>query len=397
MAREAATKSAGRRRIGLITTARSDYATMRPLIRRVGHQPALQPVVFCAGMHLVPALGNSIDEIVADGFHVDERIEMLLAGDSPLGLGKSLGLGTIGFAEALARQRPDILVLSGDRIEMLAVATAALALGVAVAHVSGGDITDGAFDNQVRHALTKLAHLHFVALPEHGRNVLQMGEEPWRVTVSGDPALDTVPELATMGRDELSASLGIGLKPPLIVVSYHPATLGATATAEECAAMLRALAPLDATIVITYPNADPGHETVIRQIEHFAATRPGTLLVPNLGQRRFYSLLALADLMVGNSSSGIWEAPSFRLPVVSIGERQEGRQRAGNVIDAPAPGDIAPAIARALDPDFRRTLADLRNPYGDGRAAERIVAVLKETPLGLPLLKKRFVVLGAKR
>jgi UDP-hydrolysing UDP-N-acetyl-D-glucosamine 2-epimerase len=229
-------------------------------------------------------------------------------------------------------------------------------------------------------------------MQEHADRILQMGEEPWRVHVTGDPALDSLREMQLLTRTELERDLGMPLTPPVLVATYHPTTLGAMSAAEEIDVFLAGLVRVPATVVMTYPNADAGHRVILDRVKAFAGSRERVCLVPSLGQRRYYSLLALADAIVGNSSSGIWEAPSFRLPAVNVGDRQRGRKRAANVLDAPVDSEaIAVAIRQALTPAFRASLAGVVNPYGDGHAAERIVSVLKKAPLGTALLQKRFM------
>lgn len=339
------------------------------------------------GTHLEPAFGATVADIEADGIEIAERIPCF-GGVSEEGAARSVGLAASGFAAAFSRRRPDLLLLVGDRLELLGVAAAAVPFLLPVAHVSGGDATGGAIDDTVRHALTKLAHLHFVAMPEHATRLVAQGESPERIAVTGDPALDDVagpwPPL-----DRLAA--GVGLDPqvrPLVLVSFHPPTLARTA-ASETDELLAALDDLEGTLVFTYPGADTGADEVIGRIEAFAAARPHAVVHRSLGQDRHYALMASADVLVGNSSSGIWEAPSFRLPVVNIGERQRGRTRAANVVDTRAErGAIGAALARALDPSFRRGLDGLVNPYGDGNASARVVEVLRDVELGPALLAK---------
>ena len=318
---------------------------------------------------------------------------MLPDSDAPLAVAKSIGVGVLGFAPALAELAPDCVLIVGDRVELLAVAAAALPLRIPLAHVSGGEVTEGAIDEQVRHALSKLAHLHFVSSEEHAARLRQMGEEPWRITVTGDPALDLVATTERLGREELSRRLGLALERPLLLVTHHPTTLSPLSAGEEVGRLLEALAEVDATLVFTAPNADAGSRDIRAAVERFVASRPQRrTLVVSLGQPAYYSLLAVADAMVGNSSSGIWEAPSFDLPVVDVGDRQRGRLRAANVIDvACETAAIGDGIRRALDPSFRASLAGLVNPYGDGRATERITAALRAAESGTTLLRKRFV------
>jgi UDP-hydrolysing UDP-N-acetyl-D-glucosamine 2-epimerase len=282
-----------------------------------------------------------------------------------------------------------MLVLLGDRYETLAAASAALPFNIPIAHIHGGALTEGATDDAIRHAISKMSHLHFVAARAYAQRLRRLGEERWRITVSGAPGLDAVRRLARMSPAELEGDLGVPIGSATLLVTYHPETLDPDRA--HVAELLAALDRIDAPIVITSPNADPGRGAIQRAIETFVRRGPDRVLVANLGQRRYLSLLAAVGAMVGNSSSGIIEAPSFHLPVVNIGGRQRGRLRARNVIDAPARrGDIERAIRRALSPRWRRSLRGLRNPYGDGSAPRRIAAVLARTPLDGRLLVKRF-------
>jgi GDP/UDP-N,N'-diacetylbacillosamine 2-epimerase (hydrolysing) len=384
-------------RIGVVTFARSEYSSCLPLLRFIKADPDLQLHLMVSGMHLSPDFGYTVKDIESDGFAIDDRIEMLLSSDTPEGLAKSLGLGTIGFAQSFTRYKPDLLVMVGDRTELLSVASTALLYRIPLAHISGGDVTEGAIDNQVRHAISKLSHLHFVAMPAHAERLLQMGEEPWRVHVTGDPALDLLRDIRFLSRGELEDELGLKLTPPLVLVTYHPTTLGTSSASQEIDGLLSALARIEGTLVCTYPNADAEGRDIVAKLNAFVARQPAAALYHNLGQTRYYSLLRQADLMVGNSSSGIWEAPSFRLAVVNVGDRQRGRLRAGNVIDVPPDADaIYDGIRRALEPSFRAALQDLSNPYGDGYASQRIVHVLKATQIGPALLQKKFVDLAGQ-
>jgi UDP-hydrolysing UDP-N-acetyl-D-glucosamine 2-epimerase len=378
--------------VAVATFARSEYSSCLPLLKRIAADDDMILSLLVSGMHLSSRFGMTVKDIEADGFLIDERIEMNLSDDTPAGLASAVGQAAAGIGAALSRRKPDILLVVGDRFELIGLAGAALPFNIPIAHVSGGDVTEGAADNQVRHAMTKLSHLHFVSMQEHADRILQMGEEPWRVHVTGDPALDSLREMQLLTRTELERDLGMPLTPPVLVATYHPTTLGAMSAAEEIDVFLAGLVRVPATVVMTYPNADAGHRVILDRVKAFAGSRERVCLVPSLGQRRYYSLLALADAIVGNSSSGIWEAPSFRLPAVNVGDRQRGRKRAANVLDAPVDSEaIAVAIRQALTPAFRASLAGVVNPYGDGHAAERIVSVLKKAPLGTALLQKRFM------
>jgi UDP-hydrolysing UDP-N-acetyl-D-glucosamine 2-epimerase len=380
------------KRIGIVTTSRSDYGSCLPILRAIQADPDLDLHLLVTGMHLSPEFGCTVKEIEAERIRIGDWVEMLLSSDSPEGIAKSIGLGTIGFAQSFARIAPDILLLVGDRFELLALASAALPFRIPIAHVSGGDVTEGAVDNQVRHAISKMSHVHFVAMQEHADRLIQMGEEPWRVVVTGDPALDLISQMRLMNRAELSESLGMELEPPVLLATFHPTTLGSVSVLDEVDSLLSALSRVEGAMIFTYPNADTHGRIIIERIREFISSRPKARLFFNLGQLKYYSLLAQVDLMVGNSSSGIWEAPSFRLPVVNIGDRQRGRLRAGNVIDVASDAEaIHRAIREGLTPAFRASLAKLQNPYGDGQAAPRIIEVLKQIEIGPALLQKRFI------
>jgi UDP-hydrolysing UDP-N-acetyl-D-glucosamine 2-epimerase len=375
------------RTIAFATTSRADYSTSRPVLRELSGRVGIETRILASGTHLRPEWGSTVDEIEADALAAVERLQVPVGTTAEKAAASVGGTATV-FGQSFARSRPDVLVIVGDRLELLGVAAAALPFQIPIAHISGGDATGGAIDDLVRHALSKLAHLHFVAMEEHADRLRRMGEAPERITVSGDPALDEArgpwPSLG-----ELAADLGVELERPLALVGFHPTTIGSVSPAEEVAALLGALESFPGTIVITFPGADVGADQITAAYDAFAAGHARVVLRPSLGQGRYYGLLSQADILVGNTSSGIWEAPSFELPVVNVGDRQHGRVRARNVIDVPARRDaIAAGIEEALDPAFRASLAGLANPYGDGKAAERIVSVLASVRLDDSLLAK---------
>jgi UDP-hydrolysing UDP-N-acetyl-D-glucosamine 2-epimerase len=379
------------KRIALATFTRAEYGSIAPVMRALDETGEFETQLIVSGTHLSPWHGKTVDTICADGVPIAERVEMQLASDAPEGVAKSIGLAMSGFARAMARLRPELLLLAGDRTELLAPATVALLYAIPVVHLSGGEITEGAIDNQVRHAVSKMSHLHFVCMAEHARRLHQMGEDPSRVHVTGDPALDTIKRMKAMSLDELASSLEMKLDRPITVVTCHPTTLGGMGAEAEVEALLGGLRNLGGSMIVSMPNADVGGRAILARLREFSAQRPATKLFSNLGQERYYSLLAQADLMVGNSSSGIWEAPSFGLPVVNVGDRQRGRTRAGNVIDVEMTADaIRGGIEKALDPAFRRALRGLVNPYGDGEASRRIARILCGISDPRSLLQKRF-------
>ena len=379
------------RTIGVVTAARADYNYYRPILRRIQRHRRLRLRLLATGMHLSPEFGLTVGTIEDDDVEIAERVEMLLSSDTPEGIAKSMGLGTIGFSQVFARERPDLLLVLGDRFEMHAAVVAALPFRIPVAHLHGGEVTEGAIDEQLRHSITKMSHLHFAATKAYANRLTQMGEEPWRVHVTGSPALDLIRETKLMSRKALSKHIGFDLSEPPLLVTFHPPTLEYDAVAAQARALTDALEGIQLPAVITFPNADAGGRVILDRMRAFAAKRPRVLLVTSLGPRAYLSLMAVAAAMVGNSSSGIIEAPTFALPAVNIGTRQDGRERAPNVIDVGyRKEEILSGIRRALSPRFRERLASIRNPYGDGRAAERVVKRLATVPLDDRLIRKKF-------
>lgn len=380
------------RTVGVVTVGRSDYGIYLPILRKIHQDPELHLHLVVAGMHLSPEFGHTVKTIEDDGFEIVERVEMLPSSDAPEAIGKSMGLGLIGFSQAYARFRPDILLVLGDRFEMHAAALAALPFKIPVAHIHGGELTEGAIDDALRHSITKLSHLHLVSNEEYGRRVIQMGEESWRVVVCGSPGLDNLHSIRLLSRAELAKRLGLNLDRPPLLVTFHPVTLEYEQTDWQMRELLRALHSVDFSFVFTMPNADTGGRVITRLIKEFVEECPSASLVPNLGTQGYFSMMACAVAMVGNSSSGIVEAPSLELPVVNVGTRQKGRVRAANVIDVGYGCDeILSGIKEATAPEFRANLKGLRNPYGDGHAAEAIVKHLKDIVLDNRLLVKHFV------
>lgn len=383
------------RTVGVITGARSDYGIYVPVLREIQSDPDLSLHLMVTGMHLAPEYGNTVEEIEQSGFGIGDRVEMLLASDRPESIGKSMGLGTIGFSQAFARFAPDILLLLGDRFEMHAAAVAALPFRIPLAHIHGGESTEGLIDEPIRHSLTKMSHLHFASTRRYADRIIQMGEAPWRVTVSGAPSLDNLAQVATPSREVLEEAVGMSLEVPPLLVTYHPVTLEYENTDQQVTELLAALDAVGHPAVLTYPNADTYGRIIIDRIDAFVAGRPHTRAVRSLGTERYFGLMRYSAGMVGNSSSGIIEAASFELPVVNIGSRQRGRVHGENVIDVGyGSGEIAAGIRQGVDPSFRERLRGMPNPYGDGGAAQRIVTVLRDTPLDARLLLKRFHDLG---
>ncbi len=382
------------RTIAAVTGARSDYGLLTPVLKAIVADPTLRLKLFVTGMHLSPDFGMTVRDVERD-FEITERVEMLVASDTPEAISKSIGLGVIGFAQTYARHRPDILLVLGDRFETLAAVTAALPFTIPVAHISGGEVTEGAIDDAIRHAITKMSHLHFVSLQEYGRRVIQMGEEPWRVTVSGEPGIDTIHATPRISTSELETRIGISLDPAPLLVTFHPATLEPGHAELQIAELLAALDAVEMPIIFTAPNADAEGRVIINRVQDFVRLHPNSRYVTNLGPAAYLSLMRGSAAMVGNSSSGIVEAASFELPVVNVGSRQQGRVCGKNVIHSEMKTDtIIRAIRLAVSHDFRENLRGLVNSYGDGKAAPRIVEVLKTVRLDRNLLVKTFYSTG---
>jgi UDP-N-acetylglucosamine 2-epimerase (non-hydrolysing)/GDP/UDP-N,N'-diacetylbacillosamine 2-epimerase (hydrolysing) len=380
--------AAARRRIGVVTTSRADYSHLYWPLRELAACPSVELGVFVLGAHLSPEFGMTIQEIERDGFPIRARIECLLSSDTDTGMAKTIGLAILGLADALTSWRPDLLLLIADRYEMLAPASAALALRIPIAHIEGGEVSLGAIDDQVRNALTKLAHIHFTSTESARRRVIAMGEEPWRVHRAGAPSLDHLRHTTLLDRAALEAGLGIALLAPTLVVAWHPATILRDTNA-EADAFFDALAQAPGQLVFVYPNSDAGSHSLIERAKALSAKRANTHVFVNLDPTTYFSLLSHASALIGNSSSGIMEAASLALPVVNVGMRQEGRERAANVVDVPAEAAaIRAAILRALSTGFRETLTGMVNPYGDGNAAITIARVLASAPLDRLLVKQ---------
>ena len=377
-----------KRRIGVVTTSRADYSHLYWPLRELSVHPEVDLAVFVLGAHLSPDFGSTVKEIERAGFPIQARIECLLNSDTDTGMAKTIGLAILGLADALTAWRPDILLLIADRYEMLAPASVALALRIPIAHIEGGEISKGAIDDHVRNALTKLAAIHFTSTPTTRRRVISMGEEPGRVHHAGAPSLDHLTRSVLLNRNTIETQLGITLTPPTILAAWHPVTILRNTNA-EADAFFAVLAAAPGQLIFVYPNADAGSHALIQRTRQLAAARPNTHIYVNLEAITYWSLLANVTCMIGNSSSGIMEAASFALPVVNVGMRQQGRERARNIIDAPAETEaIQAALHRALSPEFRNSLAGMENPYGNGTAAQTIARVLTTVPLEGLLIKQ---------
>jgi UDP-hydrolysing UDP-N-acetyl-D-glucosamine 2-epimerase len=375
-----------KRKIAVVTSSRADYAHLRWLLHDLSRQPQVDLQVIALGPHFSPQFGRTGQEIPAKAI---VTVESLLDSDSDVGMAKTIGVATLGVADALDRLRPDILLLIADRYEMLAPASVALALRIPIAHVEGGEVTFGAIDDAVRNALTKMSHLHFACTRKAAERIARMGEEPWRITFSGSLSLDHLRRERLLKKKQIEKKLGLRITDQAVLCIHHPATLMRN-TVQETSEVFAALHNLNRPVIFIYPNADAGSREIIRGAEKFAAAHEGSRVLVNLDHRSYLSLLSNVGVLVGNSSSGIIESTSLGIPAVNVGIRQQGREHAANVIDAAAERkSIRRAIDRALSPRFRSSIQGLESPYGDGRASKIISQTLMRTPVGPNLLFKR--------
>jgi UDP-N-acetylglucosamine 2-epimerase (non-hydrolysing)/GDP/UDP-N,N'-diacetylbacillosamine 2-epimerase (hydrolysing) len=376
--------------ICVVTGSRADYGLLHPLMDALRSADDFDLQVIATGMHLAPEFGSTYQIIEQDGFTVDARVDMLLSSDTPAGVAKSVGLGVIGFADALAVLQPNIVLVLGDRFEILAAVQAALFARIPVAHIAGGDLTEGAVDDAIRHSITKMAHLHFVTNSDAARRVRQLGEDPRHIFNVGSPGVDNLLRTARLNRAQLETALELRFQPRNLLVTFHPSTLEATPAAAQLQELFAALDTLgaDTGLIFTKPNADMGGRELGRRIDDFVAARTHAAAFTSLGNQRYYSLISAVDAIVGNSSSGLYEVPSFGKPTVNIGDRQKGRLRAASVIDC-APERTA--IRAAIDTAYTLDCGNIINPYGDGHSVQRILAVLRKPLDAATLVQKAFI------
>jgi GDP/UDP-N,N'-diacetylbacillosamine 2-epimerase (hydrolysing) len=381
-----------KRKVCVVTGSRAEYGLLKGVMEGVRASRVLELQLVVTGAHLSPEFGLTYREIERDGFRIERKIEMLLSSDTAQGVTKSMGLGLIGFGEVLQDLQPDLLLVLGDRYEILAAASAALVARVPIAHLHGGEKTEGAFDDAIRHAITKMSHLHFVAAEEYRRRVIQLGEHPERVLLVGGLGVDGIRRARLLDQETLAAAIDFRFGSRNLLVTYHPETLAEASSSEQMTALLAALETRpDIHIIFTLPNADTDGRVITRLIEAYVARHPDCKAYKSLGAQNFLSCLQFVDGVVGNSSSGLLEAPSFRKGTINIGDRQGGRLRAASVIDcAPVAAAISQALDRLYSPEFQSGLSGVRNPYGDGGASEKIVAELETVCLD-GLLRKSFV------
>lgn len=367
------------RKICVITGTRADYGLLRWVMQGIKDDSELKLQIIATGMHLSPEFGLTYKEIEQDQFQIDRKVEMLISSDTDVGIAKSMGLGLIGFADALHDLDPDLIVVLGDRFEIFAAVSAALVARIPVAHLHGGETTEGSFDEALRHSITKMSHLHFVAAETYRQRVIQLGENPKNVFLVGGLGIDNIKRLQLLDRVALETSLDFKLGRKNLLITFHPVTLESSTAANQMVELLAALADLVEThLIFTLPNADTDGRALIKLVEEFVAQHPNARAYKSLGQLRYLSCIAHVDGVIGNSSSGIIEVPCFKKGTINIGDRQRGRLHAASIINCkPNRESIGLAMKKLYSNSFQKSLDQLVNPYGEGGASEKIVNILK--------------------
>jgi len=382
-----------KRKICIVTGTRAEYGLLYWLMKEIQMDPDLELQIIATGMHLSPEFGLTYKQIEQDGFYINEKVEMLLSSDSPVGITKSIGLGVIGFADALERLRPDVLILLGDRFETFAAAQAALVAKIPIAHIHGGESTQGAIDEAIRHSITKMAHFHFVASEPYRKRVIQLGENPAYVLNFGSPGLDHLKRTPLLDKQSFEKRINFDLGGLSFLVTYHPATLESESPEKGIGELLAALDQFpNAKIIFTQANADTYGRIINVKINEYAKKHPLRAKVfATMGQQLYLSALKNVNLIIGNSSSALTEAPALKKPAVNIGKRQEGRLKALSVIDCEEKkDDIVNAIKKALSPEFQESLKGIVSLYGEGDASQKIKEFLKTVSLDGVIIKKFF-------
>ena len=381
------------KKICVITGTRAEYGLLLPLLKAIQIESSFSLQLLVTGMHLSPEFGLTYQQIEKDGFQIDEKVEMLLSADTDSSIAKSTGLGIIGYTDALARLKPDWVVVLGDRYEIFAATTTAFLLKIPIIHLHGGELTEGASDDALRHAITKMSYLHFTSTEEYRQRVIQLGESPDRVYNVGAIGLDNIYQLELLSLNALSESIGFALKQPYLLITFHPVTLEKLSSEEQFQAFLDALGRFAGyQLIFTLPNSDADGRIIIKMIQEYVSQEPSKRAAfTSLGQLRYLSAMKYATAVVGNSSSGIIEAPSFKIPTVNIGDRQRGRARVDSIIDCESTTlGITEAIQKAVSPEFKESWESIENIYGDGHTTEKIVSILRKLDKNIDLKKSFF-------
>lgn len=380
------------KKICVITGTRAEYGLLSPLIQKIKENASFELQILVTGMHLSPEFGLTYQEIENDGFVINEKVEMLLSSDSDVGIAKSTGLGVMGVAESLNRLVPDMVIVLGDRFETLSAVIAAYILKIPLAHLHGGETTEGAFDEGFRHSITKMSYLHFTSTELYRKRVVQLGESPERVYNVGAIGIDNIKQIKLLSRDELEKEIKFSLGEKSALITFHPVTLDNASAETQFGRLLSALEKIEGVrYIFTKPNADTGGRGIIKLIDEFVEKHGGKAIAyTSLGQKRYLSAISHVDVVIGNSSSGIIEVPSLGKPTVNIGNRQKGRVKAKSVIDCePETDSIVNAMNKALTGEFKELCQNVDNPYGEGNTSDRIFAIIKKE-IGNIDLRKSF-------
>lgn len=380
-----------KRKICVITGSRADYDLLRWIMDGINHNTYFSLQIIVTGMHLSPEFGLTYKSIEQDGFKINRKVEILTSSDTSVGIAKSIGLGLIGFADALYELKPDLIIVLGDRFEIFSAVSAALVAGIPVAHIHGGETTEGAFDEGLRHSITKMSHLHFVATEAYRKRVIQLGEQPSQVFLVGGLGVDNIKRLQLLNKEALETSLGFKFWHKNLLITFHPVTLEIDSSEKQMKELFSALLTLkDTQFIFTLPNADNGSRVLIEMIKHFVQQHTNAHWYSSLGQLRYLSLLAQVDGVIGNSSSGLTEAPSLHKGTINIGDRQRGRLQAESVINCePNFKSISKALICLYSENFQNKLCRIKNPYGEGGASEKVLKVLQRIETS-KIIKKTF-------
>lgn len=377
------------RKIMVVTGTRAEYGLLKNTIKKIENSKLLELQLVVTGAHLSHKYGYTVQDIVDDGFRIEEKIPILLEGESEIS--KEMGLLMVQLSQTMKRLKPDVLLILGDRYEIFAAVSVAMAMNIPIAHISGGEVTEGAIDEQIRHAITKMAHIHFPGAKIYGENIANMGEESWRIFDVGDPGIENIKLTKFLSKEELEQSLGVSIDTKTLLVTFHPVTLERKMLESQIDNLLEALEKINGKKIITYPNSDNGGEIIIERLKQFAEKNKDVFLFKSLGILRYLSVMKLCGAIVGNSSSALVEAPFLKKPVVNIGNRQKGRLTANNIICCGNDSrEIKESIDKALSTDFKITVGNTESLYGEGNTSKDIVSVLEKMEINDKLLKKKL-------
>lgn len=380
------------RKIAVVTGTRAEYGLLKNTARCIEEDKDLELQLIVTGTHLSQEYGYTVCEIEKDNFDIKERISILMSENNGENIAKAMGILMINLCQTFSRLKPDLVLVLGDRYELLSVVNTAAVMNIPIAHISGGEITEGASDDQIRHAITKMAHIHFPGAEVYGKNIINMGEEAWRVFNVGDPGIENIKNNKYLSKEELKASLGVDVDENTLLITYHPVTLEINELPKQIEGLISALKRIDKNMIITYPNSDNGSKLIINELIKFSKENTNVHLFENLGVRRYLSVLKLCGAVVGNSSSAIVEAPFLKVPAVNIGNRQKGRLMADNIIQCGYSSfDIEEAIKKALSREFRDKAENVNSLYGEGNTSKEITSILKNIDINEKLLKKKLV------